>query len=179
MKKIDADYVLAVGDIPDIGFSFRVDFNDAAKEKLADRLNLISVTEFKGQGEIHVKGRFVTFAGNFTADVVQSCVISLNPVSARLSEDIHLELVSEEEADARDREEAFLNPDEPEYDILQPDRIVPGEILAQTLSMALNPYPRCPDASLEEITSGGVEINQGSVPKDNPFAALQDLAKKK
>ena len=86
--------------------------------------------------------------GRLEADVVQSCVVTLEPVAATVVEPSSTgcsarkcpsEALDEVEIDA----EAELP--EPVVD----GRLDLGEILAQELSLALDPYPRSPEADLQ------------------------------
>ena len=84
--------------------------------------------------------------GRLEADVVQSCVVTFEPVPAKIeaefdrlfSRDVPEEALDEVEIDA----EAELP--EPLVD----GRLDLGEILAEELSLALDPYPRSPEADL-------------------------------
>jgi uncharacterized metal-binding protein YceD (DUF177 family) len=48
-----------------------------------------------------------------------------------------------------------------------------GEAVAETLSLALNPYPRCPEAD-EVLTQAGVQ-REGEEDRAGPLAGLKDL----
>ena len=156
---------------------YKITFPQEGLMALAERLGLNAVDRLEGQFTLQAQGAFVLFRGAFEAEVDQMCVVSLKPFKSSIAEEIALDLVTAEEADHRDEEEDFLDPDSPEYDVLDPDNLVPGEILAQTLSMALDPYPRHPDAVLE-AEGQNVSVNEDLQKPDNPFASLKGLVDK-
>jgi len=83
-------------------------------------------------------------SGRLRADVVQACVVSLEPVASAIEQDFTL----------------LYGPTQPgksvmvdlETDVAEPfegDAIDIGEAAAQQLALALDPYPRAPGARLE------------------------------
>ncbi len=156
--------------------AYSIEFPADGLVALAERLGLKAVSRFVGNFTLQTKGDFVLFRGSLGASVTQLCVVSLEPFDSEVAEEIALDLVTPQEANIRDEEEDFLDPESPEYDVLDRDNLVPGEILAQTLSMALDPYPRKPDVELKAAGSG-VTVNEGPSKRDNPFAALKGMTK--
>jgi uncharacterized metal-binding protein YceD (DUF177 family) len=107
--------------------------------------------------------------GSFEAEVVQSCVVTLDPVPARLVESFSA-LFGEGGpgmAALVDAEEE----DEPEP--IEGGAIDLGETVAQHLSLALDPYPRKPGASLPDEYAAGPQGAEGGHVK--PFAGLGAL----
>ena len=111
------------------------------------------------------------------ANAVQACVASGEDVPEKIDQPFVLRFVPEAEAgiDSADEEielgEAAL--DEVGYSGSAVDL---GEAVAQTLALALNPYPRAPNAE-EALRAAGVKI-EGEEEKLGAFAALKDLLKK-
>jgi uncharacterized metal-binding protein YceD (DUF177 family) len=54
-----------------------------------------------------------------------------------------------------------------------------GEMLAEELALALDPYPRAPDADILVSEALGPNISFGSAEPDSPFAALEQLQDKR
>ena len=113
--------------------------------------------------------------------MVQSCVVTLAPVRSEITEEIDVEFGggagTEKEIDLSDE---AAEPPEP----LEGDRIDLGELVAQHLSVAIDPYPRAPGANLEKASyeaGGGQEENEGEPAgsQGGPFAVLQQLRAKK
>ncbi len=117
----------------------------AEREALARRFDLLSLDRL--EAEIHLRragGGMVRLSGRLGADVVQACVISLEPVASAIEQDFAM----------------LYGPAQPgksvmvdlETEVAEPfdgDAIDIGEAVAQQLALALDPYPRAPGASLE------------------------------
>lgn len=103
--------------------------------------------------------------GRIEAAVTQSCVVSLEPVEQRVLAPVLLRFLPPGLAPDEDPE----SPDEIETD---GDVLDLGEAVAEQLALALDPYPRHPDAALPpEATDGPAPEPQ----PPSPFAALARL----
>ncbi|MGE0744341.1 MAG: DUF177 domain-containing protein [Rhodospirillales bacterium] len=90
-------------------------------------------------------GRF-RLQGELLADVVQTCVVTLEPVPAHI--EAPFEVVYERASVPGDAAEVVIaSEDEPEP--LFSDTLDVGEVLAEELALALDPYPRAPGAEAE------------------------------
>ena len=140
-------------------------FGLLAIDRLAAELRLVRA---KG-------GALVRVAGQFQAEVTQSCVVSLAPVSSRLEDSFALRYSSRGE-DAQVEAEVFVDPDQDD----PPEPVPPGGIdlgvaVAEQLALALDPYPRAEGVELEgDQWVGGPADGQD---RPNPFAALASLTK--
>jgi uncharacterized metal-binding protein YceD (DUF177 family) len=148
--------------------------NPAECRKLADRLELQSLENLNATVRLRRirGGKMIRVAGHLEADVVQTCVVTLEPVANHVSDEFetifapsHLipEVSAEVEIDP-DAEE----PPEPLVD----NRIDIGELTTQHLSLALDPYPRCPGIGFEDHIE---EEDELPVERPNPFLALAKL----
>jgi len=122
-------------------------------------------------------GKVLSVSGKFSADVVQTCVLSLEPVDASLDEEINLVF-------SRDLEETADIVDPEDAEPLEGDAIDLGELVAEELSLALDPYPRRPD-----IDPGAIDLGPGASllteeeaekggKRANPFEVLAKLKPK-
>jgi hypothetical protein len=114
------------------------------------------------------RGRFV-LKGELVARVLQSCVVSLEPVADAITE--RFEIVLWPAEDLPEPAAGRFDPlaeDEPEPII--DGRICVGRIAFEILAAAINPYPRKEGAALERSESG---VTRGQI--DNPFAALAKI----
>ncbi|HUZ62175.1 MAG TPA: YceD family protein [Acetobacteraceae bacterium] len=95
--------------------------------------------------------------GELEARIVQTCVVSLEPFAAVVAERFHLRFVpAGTETDA-------IDPDA-EDEVPCADGVIDlGEAAAEQLALALDPYPRRPDAALPEAADA---------PAPHPFASL-------
>ncbi len=137
---------------------------------LAARFDLIALERLEAQVTLRWgAGGTLTLDGRLQASVVQRCVVTLEPVPQQLDLPIRLRYSrhAEEEASEGD-EDTGMDPDAP--DPLPADSLDLGEEVAQALSLALDPYPRAPGATLP---SPAAEDDGG------PFAALKALKDKR
>ncbi|MFO1046695.1 MAG: DUF177 domain-containing protein [Geminicoccaceae bacterium] len=162
---------LAVDSVPPEGKAVHLLASPAECDLLAKRLELIDLGRLEGEVLVQpVEGTAaIHVSGHLAADVVQSCVVTLDPVPARVeaefdrlfSRDVPVEADGEVEVD-------------PEGDAPEPlagATLDLGEILAQELSLAMDPYPRAADA--DEQLSGLRGEEAGG--QRSPFAALDAL----
>jgi len=111
--------------------------------------------------------------GSIEAQVTQACVVTLAPVETRVDE-----LFEAAFADPAQVEAAATLPEElPEEGNDLPEPLAPegldlGELAAQQLAVAIDPYPRAPDADavLQALTAAREEGTERS-----PFDVLRDL----
>jgi uncharacterized metal-binding protein YceD (DUF177 family) len=125
-----------------------------------DRLEADFTLRRAGNGVIHVKGIV-------RGEVVQSCVVTLEPVPATIEDEFAADFAAEAEGPSEDEEIDFeaAHPPEP----IRNGHIDLGELAAEHLSLALDPYPRAPGAQLAQ-GSDQAEPEERPV---NPFSILK------
>ena len=128
------------------GMDVLVEANAAECSALAERLRLPAVLSLACRFHLErTVGDLVMAHGHLVADVMQTCVVSLEDFAATVEERFALRWVLEgEESDDVDPE----SPDEITYEDGTLDL---GEATAQQLGLALDPYPRAAGASLPSI----------------------------
>jgi uncharacterized metal-binding protein YceD (DUF177 family) len=139
----------------------------AERAGLARRFGLEALDRLEARVRLsRVAGGYVRLAAELSADVVQTCVATLEPVASRVEDAFALlyGAVEEEGEVVLDNEAETVEP-------LDGGTIDIGEAVAQQLSLALDPYPRSPEAA-------GAAGEPAAVPQDSPFAVLAPLAKK-
>ena len=110
--------------------------------------------------------------------MIQSCSVTLEPITSEFF--IPVSLAFDEEktaiqvAEDIDMEEA--DPPEPMYG----GQFDIGDILIQILAVEVNPFPRKPGSSLEDIPIGNLQTGVGSHDdnSDHPFAKLAEFKQK-
>jgi len=122
----------------------RIEADAAERAALAERMGLIALDSLEAEMTLRpVPGAAIRVTGTLRAAVVQACVVTLEPVPQRVEEAFEWRILPPGEAPP---EELDDGPDEIES---EPDGSFDlGEALAQTLALALDPYPRAPDAEL-------------------------------
>lgn len=137
---------------------------------LAKRFDILAVDSLSAKVRLKpIAGGLVRLKASFAADVVQACVVTLEPVRGAIAEDFELMFApAGEEAGAAEIELVYEEDDPPEP--IVDGAIDIGEAVAEHLALALDPYPRAPGACLGEEDLGG-----GEGEKARPFAALAAL----
>jgi uncharacterized metal-binding protein YceD (DUF177 family) len=144
---------------------------------LARRFGLLSLDRLSATLRLERAGarNLVRIAGRLAAEVTQACVVTLEPVSARLEKDFTLlyDLDAAAQGEAEGAREVIVEPEaeEPPEPVGQ-HGIDLGEAVAQQLAIALDPYPRAPGAALPEEPRAGAG---GARAAEGPFAALESL----
>lgn len=173
--------VIQLSDVPPQGREIAFEADEEQRRGLAARFDLIELRSFKGTGTLRPWRRIgYALEGRFEADVVQACVVSLEPVEARLTERFKVHFLPAEylEADAGapgSEREIVIDPesDEPP-EAMSGNHIDVGEVLAEQLALSLDPYPRKQGAVFEEVVSDEGEVEEV---RPNPFAVLEKLKK--
>jgi len=148
-----------------------IEADEAERAALAKRFGLISVDSLSAKADLTREGDIVLATGSLAAEVMQACVASGDPVPATVREGFALRFVparadqADQNADEVELEEGDL--DEIEYERSAIDL---GEAAAQTLALALDPFPRAPGAD-ERLREAGVIGEEDA----GPFAALKAL----
>jgi uncharacterized protein len=155
--------------------SFSAD--EVARKALADRFELQGVGDLKVEGKIWPENNAeFLFRGTLTAKVVQTCVVTLEPVENKIDEDILLRLVPAERFDEKALEEAIDPDEEEDLEPYEDDVIDLGPAVTEYLGISLDPYPRKPDAVAPETPVARVVGEEEFKPeRENPFAVLKNL----
>lgn len=151
-----------------------IEASEEERRRLAERFGLSAIDALSATVTLETldKGRLVVAKGAFDADVTQTCVVTLEPLPCKLSESFEVRLAVEPESD--ETEITIVDPtleDEPEP--IDGDSVDLGELVAQHLSLALDPYPRAEGAELETAAPA-----TGNPASDSPFAKLAQLKPK-
>jgi hypothetical protein len=120
-------------------------------------------------------GRLV-LTGTLNADAKQTCVVSLEPVEARLEVPVEIEfwpaeLLPRSEQDTAEPGGGVL--DWPEA--IRDGKIDLGPVIYETLATALDPYPRRPEARFD-WPQGEAQAGEGA--GTGPFASLAALKRR-
>lgn len=151
--------------LPPGGRAERLSATVAECAALARRFGIQAVNRFGAVLRLREgPGGLTEVTGRLSAEVVQACVVSLEPVVQQVEEAVDLRILSPGQAPSDDPD----GPDEIEAD---GDAVDLGEALAEQLALALDPYPRAPGAALP-----GAEGEAAAA--GSPFAALMAFRKK-
>jgi uncharacterized metal-binding protein YceD (DUF177 family) len=145
---------------------------------LAQRLDLREVRSLTATAilvPLPKKGSLVRVSGSFTAEVVQTCVVSLEPLDATVSADFERTYgpgdVTLEEGGEVELSWDSEDPPDPIID----GSVDIGEAVVEELSLALDPFPRAGDITFELPA----EPEDDTEKVATPFAVLAALRQKK
>jgi len=134
---------------------------------LVQRLGLVALDRLSARLSWRREGNgLICLEGELDAQVTQSCVVTLEPVAARVS-DRFVRYFAHGTVPAED--EVVIDPeadDPPEP--LGDGPVDVGEIVAQQLALALDPYPRAPGSALPADAGR-------ATPGESPFRVLAAL----
>lgn len=152
--------LVPLGAIPDSGREEHVVATPAECAALATRLMIPAIEALDAWLRLVPEpGGAIRATGRLSARVVQTCVVTLDPVVQQVDAPLDLRFRPLGQALSDDPE----GPDEME---MEGSALELGEAVAEQLSLALDPYPRTPGASLPELEDAPEEQ------RPNPFAAL-------
>ncbi len=125
-------------------------------------------------------GGTVRARGRIRAAVTQECIVTLEPVDQRVDAAVDLRILPDGVPPTDD------DPDSPDEIESAGGYIDLGEAVAEQLALALDPYPRLPDAALPaELDGSGLDAEAPAAQRaaepspgesrPNPFAALARL----
>lgn len=143
---------------------------------LAKRFDLRDLSNLKAEVGIRriEGGDVVSLEARFSADVVQTCVVSLQDVPTHIESNFETYFSEENQKHDEDDIDMFLEDDDSAPEVITRGNIDLGEVVAQYLALELNPYPRSPGVSLAaQLAEVGAEV------KNSPFTVLQGLKDKK
>jgi Large ribosomal RNA subunit accumulation protein YceD len=164
---------VTVAQIPETGLHREIEADAAARLAMAEIAGLRAVLSAHAAFDVTPKrdGRFHV-AGQVTARVGQTCVVTLEEIENEISEPVDLVFAPPEQipqmADLVDEaeESGEETPDPPEPIL---DGIIDlGRVATDALYLGIDPYPRKPDAVFEPVV-------EAADPEDHPFAALKAL----
>ena len=126
--------------------SYSARANPAECEALTGRLDLLALSDFIVEADVQKWRRGVRVTGTIKADVVQRCIVSLEPVPDQISESFDRGFLPEKDivGETKPGQEVEIEDDDELGDLpdILGDTLDLGEIAAEALSLALNPYPR-------------------------------------
>jgi uncharacterized metal-binding protein YceD (DUF177 family) len=141
----------------------------AERAFLAERFGLVALDRFEADVRLERDGETIMARGRLVADVVQACIASDEPVASTIDEKFTLRFVPEDAL--AQAEEIELS--ETDCDTLPHDgrAIELGEAVAETLALAIDPFPRsaAAEAALREA---GVLPEEEARAASSPFAKL-------
>lgn len=173
--------VVVVARLPealDFPFEITPDANEAAA--IARLMGARSLRKFRFSGRLTAlsgEERGWALDADLGATVIQTCVVSLEPVTTRIDTPVRRRFIAGAPA-APTEAEVLISPEEDdEIEPLGP-RIDLGRVALETLALALPAYPRREDADLNRDSAAPPGAEPVTDEETRPFAALSALRDK-
>jgi uncharacterized metal-binding protein YceD (DUF177 family) len=160
--------------------AIRIDVAADPKEcaALAERFGLQSIETLSASGHVRQRpGQRWHLSATLQARVVQTCVVTLEAVAQGVEDRIVLDFAA---AQPKDEPDLDLSAEDAEP-LPEDGRIDVGEIVAQHLYLALDPFPRAPGAAWPAGAAEAAQDSPAAPPgregpaeerRPSPFAAL-------
>jgi uncharacterized metal-binding protein YceD (DUF177 family) len=151
---------------------------DKERAALAQRFDLVSLDSLTASFSLkRVRKDLVRVKGRVSAELVQACVVTLDPVPARIDERFEVDFLEGAALAVADLE---LDAEAAEAPEPAPDGWIDlGELAAEQLGLALNPYPRRADAEVPVEWKAEPTAEPAPADRPNPFAVLGKLKQDK
>jgi uncharacterized metal-binding protein YceD (DUF177 family) len=166
------DATIRIDNIPPEGRSLIVETTPEQREELSAVLKLSAVDAFKAEvTAVRFRGG-IRVRGKIEATVVQPCVVTLEPVTQEIEEPVDRIFLpgAETRYSGTPGAEIFVDLEEDELpDPLEGPEVDLAPMLTESLALAIDPYPRAPGASVENL---GLPPDEE---EPSPFAALKAL----
>jgi hypothetical protein len=173
MKGQPYTHSISINEIPASGKTFHIEANEEDRRSLADALGILEIAKLTADVEVRpLPGRSFSVKGQMAAAVVQTDVVTLDPIPQIVAEEIDLTLApADAQSAVRSREPPSEQTALDAPDVYRRGRIDLGAIASEYLAMGLDPYPRA-----EGVKFPG-HVENGAA-DDSPFAKLKALERK-
>ncbi len=154
----------------------RFEATEAECEALSRRFGLESLKNVKAEVTLRrvSGGKMILAEGVFDADVTQKCVVTLDPIRSHIKSEFKSMFTENNVRFLPGAEVVVSAEDEESPEPIENGMIDMGELVAQHLSLELNPYPR----KLGVKVSEGIEKEDKNGKTSSPFDILAKLKKK-
>jgi uncharacterized metal-binding protein YceD (DUF177 family) len=167
------------------GAALEIAPSDSERTALARRFGFLGLPALSARVTVDRRpGGQVVVEGRLRGKIVQACILTLDPVTQDLDETFRL-VFKQGLAEERDPEsgEALVSAQADAPEPLPGNMLDVGEIVAEQLSLAADPYPRKPGVRLEDVLpkprGGGRDGRPGrQEQRRHPFAGLAALRDK-
>ncbi|MFN0046144.1 MAG: YceD family protein [Sphingorhabdus sp.] len=155
--------------------SIHLSADPVSRTALAKRFDLATLDMLEADITVTTDGAEILATGQITAKLEQICVATRDPIAVNVSEQISIRFIPEPHID----EETEFELAAEDCDVMFHDGqlIDLGEAVAQSLGLALDPYPRSSNADTV-LKAAGVKDEDESGPFSVLAALREKLAKK-
>lgn len=166
-SELNWSFPVAIGKLAEAGEEFDLVPDEAAREALAQFVDVLAVPSLRARFQVRPSGRGITVDGSIEGAVRQVCVVTLEPFDNPIFETVSLRFAPQ--GSGMQETDVALDPaaDDP------PEPLVNGMIdlaavVAEFLALVIDPYPRKPG-----VVFSPPEDTAAKEP--SPFAVLEKL----
>ena len=167
-------HIVKLSEVGNHSRSIQLSADADARSGLITRFDLAALDSLEAEISLKSEAAGVVASGHFTATLAQYCIASNDPVPTILNEPFLIRFIPEPVAGG----EIELEADDCETMFHDGQIVDLGEAVAQSLGLALDPYPRSPEAQ-KILKAAGVKAENDVVAPPGAFASLGDLLAKK
>lgn len=171
--------------LPSKGLNVVLEPDEEARNNLAAQCDVVSISEFSAQLNVkswHKDG--VRVSGSLNAALVQSCIITLEPVPEQINTQIDAVFVpstsklAKPNINAETRELIVEAEGDDVPELFELPNLDVGAVAAEFFALELDPYPKSPNAEESAGTVAQDDAESESDAAENPFAALAKIRDK-
>lgn len=155
--------VVTLDEIPETGLHTEIEATEPVRADIARLAGLRELPRLAAVFDLTLRGPGVHVAGQVSAHLGQTCVVTLEPIESDLTESI--DLVFAPPSQAKDPKS-----DEEPPELLVDGKIDLGAIATEFLLLGIDPYPRKAGAEFAPVKAEDASAR--------PFAALEALKKR-
>jgi len=154
-----------------------IEATPAELEALADFLGIKAVNDLRA--DIHIRpaaDKSFRVSGNLTAEVIQTCVVTLEPVKNMLKSSFE-RMYAIDADDGGDENIEYDEDDADPPEVVKDGVVDVGELLTEQIALDMDPFPRAEGAAFSGYSSQTGSADGEDVPP-HPFAGLSRLKSK-
>lgn len=170
MSNVEFARPLRVDTIGDEPRTVEIEADAQERAALARRFDLIGIERLTGNFAIRRDAAGIVAEGRVAAEVTQACSITGDPLPATIDEPVALRFVPEDDSG---QDEVELGDNDIDVIPYEGGAIDLGEVAAETMALAIDPFPRGPNAEAKLKEAGVLSEEQAG-----PFGALAALKDK-
>ncbi len=147
-------------DLPAAGAEVTIAAGPAERTALAEAYDLLAVDGFTATVTLtRTDGARVAVAGRVVVDIVQACVVSLEPVAQHIDKSFQIDFVPAESAERQAAREVAIDPNAPDPpEVMEGTTVDVGALAEEMFVLAIDPYPRAPGAEMPADGSDEAEF---------------------
>ncbi|MBS0519205.1 MAG: DUF177 domain-containing protein [Proteobacteria bacterium] len=152
-EKPELERIVDLDRMSPAGAALEIVASDSERAALVRRFGFLELPAFAARVTVDRRpGGQIVVEGRLRGKIVQACILSLDPVTQELDEAFHI-VFKQGLAEERDPEsgEALVSAQADAPEPLPGNLLDVGEIVAEQLSLAADPYPRKPGLKLEDV----------------------------